>query len=81
MLGMNHPSISRQSLSEFKAIWHRNHGEMLGDDEALEMAERLLRVLEIFLRLPEATEGSPKVRSTLHLTDRRLPSTLTQPDQ
>lgn len=78
---MNQPSISRQSLSEFKAIWHRNQGEMLGDDEALEMAERLLRVLDIFLRLPEVTEGSPKVRSATRLTDRRLPSTLTQLDQ
>jgi len=45
--------ISKQSLAEFKAIWRARHGETLTDEQAADMAIRLLRVLAILLTYPD----------------------------
>lgn len=60
--------ISKQSLAEFKAIWRAKHGETLTDDQAAEMATRLLRVVAILLRLPDDPTGAPEVRTASGLT-------------
>ncbi len=66
---MDHPPISRKSLSEFKAIWRDKHGEALTDEEALEMAERLLRAVSILLRTPGGLPKPSRVRTASDLTD------------
>jgi len=62
--------ISKQSLAEFKAIWCAKHGETLTDDQAAEMAARLLRVLAIILRLPDNPSVASEVRTASSLTNR-----------
>ncbi len=53
-MNLNSFRIPKQSLDEFKAIWLAKHGEDLSDDEAAEIAQRLLRALSIVLNLAEA---------------------------
>ncbi len=39
--------LSREAIEEFKAIYQEEFGEILSDDEAREIATRLLRFFEI----------------------------------
>lgn len=62
-------AISKRSLEDFKAIWRAKHGETLHDDDAAEMAGRLLRVMEILLRIADGPSDSSRVRTASGLTD------------
>jgi hypothetical protein len=57
--------LSRQAIDDFKRIYQAEFGEMLSDDEAQEMALRLLRVFDLLSRpLPEdATGTAPDIHS------------------
>jgi hypothetical protein len=44
--------LSRQAIEEFKAIYREEFGKALSNDEAQEMALRLLRFLETLQSLP-----------------------------
>ena len=42
--------LSQEAIAKFKKIHQQEFGETLSDDEAREMAERLIRVMEIVYR-------------------------------
>lgn len=43
--------ISKEALQEFKKIWKSEHnGKELPNDKALEMAQRILRIVELIYR-------------------------------
>jgi hypothetical protein len=42
--------LSRQAVDEFKAIYRDEFGEDISNDEALEMALRLLRLFDLLLQ-------------------------------
>jgi hypothetical protein len=46
--------LSRQAIEEFKAIYLEEFGKVLSNDEAQEMALRLLRFLETLQSLARA---------------------------
>ncbi len=49
--GMEAPHhLSRQAIGEFKAIYQEEFRQNISDDEAQEIALRLLRVFDILLR-------------------------------
>jgi hypothetical protein len=73
--------ISKESLAEFKAIWRAKHGEVLTDDQAAEMAGRLLRVLSIVFRLPDPSDEPSEVRTASRLTNRSGGPYDNHPDQ
>lgn len=62
--------ISRTSLDEFKAIWRKRHGETLSDDEAADMAGRLLAVVAVLDRVALRIANVEEVRTASNLTDR-----------
>ena len=51
--------LSRQAVEEFKAIYQEEFGEHLSDDEAQEIALRLLRLFDLLLQpLPQRSTRS-----------------------
>lgn len=52
--------LSREALEEFKATYHEVFGENLSDDEAKEMATRLLRFFGILLKPHQASDTSER---------------------
>jgi hypothetical protein len=48
--------ISQQAIEEFKAIFHEEFGAAISDDDAQEMA---LRLLQLFSLLAHEPENSP----------------------
>ena len=59
MNGMEAPQqLSRQAIDEFKALYHEEIGQDISDDEAREIAFRLLRLFDTLLQpLPGNTSG------------------------
>jgi hypothetical protein len=66
MAGSSIP-ITEKALREFKAIYRRKFGEELTDDQATEMAGRVLRLFEVLTRIRARTS---QVRTASRLTDR-----------
>jgi hypothetical protein len=57
--------LSRQAVEEFKAIYHKEFGEHISDDEAQEIALRLLRLFDTLLQpLPNDSQGQSSVRKS-----------------
>ena len=55
--GMEPPQqLSRQAIDEFKAIYRDEFGQELSDDEAQEIATRLLRFFGILVKPDDARE-------------------------
>jgi hypothetical protein len=55
--------LSRQAIEEFKAIYQEEFRQNISDDEAQEIALRLLRLFHIVLRpLPRDTSDQTVVR-------------------
>lgn len=50
--------ITNQDLESFKAIYKKVYGEDLTDEQAYDMAGRLLRLGEILLEPPEPPDSS-----------------------
>ena len=48
--------LSRQAIDEFKAIYRDEFGQELSDDEAQEIATRLLRFFGILVKPDDARE-------------------------
>lgn len=44
--------LSQKDIDELKAIYRKNYGSDLTDDQAWEMGHRLLRVYSVLFRLP-----------------------------
>jgi hypothetical protein len=57
-------ALSRESIESFKRIYQSEFGRSLADDEAEEMALRLLRVFDLLTRpFPEEDDDSLAVDS------------------
>jgi len=56
--------LSRESVQSFKQIYQSEFGKLLSDDEAEEMALRLLRLFDLLTRpIPEENDESLAVDS------------------
>jgi len=56
--------LTQEALNEFKAIYQRQFGEEISDDQAREMGSRLLRVFRVLLDMSDQAPAneSPKDR-------------------
>ena len=56
--------LTQEALNEFKAIYQRQFGEEISDDQAREMGSRLLRVFRVLLDMSDqaSADESPKDR-------------------
>lgn len=69
---MNHPRyirLKKASIDEFKTIYEKKHGRKITDDEADEMAHRVLRVFSVLLRIGPTETDSQGVRTASRLTE------------
>lgn len=56
--------FSKEDLDGPKEIYKRQTGQELADDEAIEIGERLIRLVKIFFEIahPETTEGIEPIK-------------------
>lgn len=57
--------LSKQSIEEFRVIYANEFGKIITEEEALEMATRLIGLYQLIYRpLPGEREGTPPPRGT-----------------
>lgn len=59
-LKVKNMEVTPQALEEFKRIYNKEFGEEISDDEALEMAQRVLTFFSLIYRPLPDQEGSLK---------------------
>ncbi len=57
--------LSQQAIAEFKTIYQEEYGIVLSDDEAAEIAIRLLRFFDILIHPVDTAELFHQIPSTL----------------
>ncbi len=61
--------LSREAIEELRGIYRRKFGKELSPEEASEIGGRLVRFLDVLIRIPPSRTPGEKVRTPSHLTD------------
>lgn len=62
--------LTQRAINELKMIHREETGEVLSDEEAWEMGNRLLRVFAVLTRVPYRPDVDGTVRTHSHLPER-----------